>query len=192
MTAAEMRPDEPLRFVIARSDVRTDRNGIKSTIRAGQLVRRDDQVVRELPEAFFDSCRYRFFFELTEFNRDSGEYLRKITNSAELDHLPPPGDRSEEHWQRFWESQLRKEGRDPWDVEVERLEGTDYIVRASISRNVPPAPVIQIHVPEQPPPVVNVEVYNPIEPRTAEVQFKRDPAGQIESASIVEDPQDGS
>jgi hypothetical protein len=53
----------PLRFVVARRYLRVTRNEIKSTIRAGSLVRADSAAVREAPDEFFTPCRYVFHLE---------------------------------------------------------------------------------------------------------------------------------
>ena len=185
-------PVESTRLVIPKDDLRrTDTSGLP-VIEARRLRRADDKEVRDAPDAFVEVFQYVWDFEFSFFNRDTGELLRKSTNRIVFDRfLPLPGPTAESNWTRFWEQRLRDEKQDPWDVSVERTEDSAFRVRASMSRSVPKPPQIIVEVPPQPAPIVNVEVYNPIEPLTAEVQFKRDPAGQIESASILEEPQGG-
>ncbi len=182
MSGVEVQPVEDVRFVVCRRDIHVSRNDRKSTIRAGSLVRVDTEIVKTSPGEFYEPHTYRFNFDISVFGRDDGQFLQKITNTMAEDGLPAPGPNALDHWRRFWESKLRKQGLDPWDVEVENLEGTTYVVRASISRAVPPAPQIIVNVPQSPPP--SVSVYIDSEPLTAVVEFERDPDGQITAATI--------
>lgn len=174
-----------MNFVIARRDIQVTRNDIRSTIPAGTLRRADSAAVTASPEEFYEPHTYRFNFDISVFGRDDGQFLQKITNTVAEDGLPAPGPNAEDHWRRFWEAKMRKQGLDPWDVEVENLEGSSYVVRASISRAVPPAPQIILNVPESAPPVINVYVDS--EPLSAIVEFERDPlSGSIKSATITD------
>jgi hypothetical protein len=195
-----------LRFVVARRDLRVTRNEIKSTIRAGSLVRADSAAVREAPGEFFTPTTLVFHVELDEYGRDDGRFLRKLTSRTEFEQLPPPGPDAEDQWREWWQTALRKQGHAPWDMSVQRLDESTFLVRASVDRAVPAQPQIIVNVPEQPAPIVNVpeqpapivnvpEQPAPIvnvtidsEPATAIVEFERDPSGLLVSATITEEP----
>ncbi len=173
-------------FVVARRDLPTTRNDIRGKIRAGSLVRADHAAVREAPDEFFTPCRCVFEIEIDEYARDEGRWLRKLTSRTVFEQQPPPGPNAENEWRDYWAGALRERGHKPWDVRVQHLDGSTFLVRASIDRAVPPTPTIVVNMPEQtiPAPVVNVYVDN--EPLSAIVEFERDPDGRIAAATITD------
>lgn len=134
---------------------------------------------------------YVFFFELNQYDRDSGRFLQRLSNKLEGD---APPNVSEDAWLTHWRERIRQQGREPWDLSLEDLGNGQYLVRASYDVETPraaepvqpPAPVINVTIPpiEIPPAQVTVNIND--EPVDATVTFRRNPDGSLKSATIVD------